>query len=72
MAFAVNADHTSSLGVTQILDTLLAAQVELDPDPLIAGVNQAEGMTAKSVHMPVAARNAPVTHGNGDLMQSLG
>ena len=35
MAFAILADQGFGLGVGQVLDALLGAEVELDPDPLI-------------------------------------
>ena len=34
-------------------------------------IDEAEGMAAKTVHMAVCRRNAPVTHHNGDLVQCL-
>src|SRR3546814_9465153 len=35
MALAIGADQGGGLGVGQILDALLAAEVELDPEPLV-------------------------------------
>ena len=42
------------------LDALLRLEVELDPEPLVAGVDEAVGMTAVPVHVGDAFGNAAV------------
>jgi len=58
--------------VGQVLDPLLGFEVELDPVPLVLGVDKAEGVAAEAVHMSVGIRNAPVAHDDGDLVERLG
>ena len=72
MAFAVLGDDGFRLRIRQVLDSLLANEVEFHPDPLIGGINQAEGVAAESVHVPIGQWNPPVAHGDGHLMQRLG
>jgi len=46
--------------------------VKFDPDSFILGVDHAECMAAKTVHVAEGIRNTTVTHDNGHLMQRLG
>ena len=71
VAFPAFADHRFGLRVGQVLDALLGAEVELDPEPLVAGVEQAEGVAAETVHVAVGGGNPPVAHHDGDLVQRL-
>ena len=47
-------------------------QVELDPDTFILGIDHAEGVAAKAVHVAVGIRDAAFAHGDGDLVQRFG
>src|SRR5256885_13923015 len=71
-AFTVGGDDGGRLGIGEVLDALLADPVELDPVAFVAGVDEAVGVRAEAVHVAVAARNAPVAHDDGDLVQRLG
>ena len=57
--------------IGQVFDTLLGLQMEFYPDPLVFGVDHAESMAAKSMHVPVRGRNSPVAHDNGHLVQGF-
>jgi hypothetical protein len=72
MALAVLGDNRLSLGIGQVLDALLANQVELDPEALVPGVDEAEGVAAEAVHLAVGGRDGALAHGDGELVQSLG
>ncbi|MNP57595.1 hypothetical protein D3C76_1524360 [compost metagenome] len=72
VTFPVAANEVLCLFITEVLNALLALEGELDPVPLIVGVDQAEGVAAETVHVPVAARNAALAHDNGHLVQGLG
>src|SRR3546814_1254282 len=54
MALAIGADQGGGLGVGQILDALLAAEVELDPEPLVGCIDEAESVAAKAMHEAIA------------------
>ena len=43
--------------------------MELDPEPFIFGIDEAEGMAAESVHMAVRIWNTAVAHDNSNLVQ---
>ena len=72
MAFAVVADDRLGLGVGQVLDALLGAEVELHPEALVLGVDEAVGVAAEAVHVAEAARDAAIAHDDRDLVQRLG
>src|SRR5258708_31753835 len=72
MGLAILADQSLGLGIRQVLDTLLAAKVELHPDPLVLGVEEAIGMAAEAMHVAKATRNSPLAHDDGDLVKRLG
>ncbi len=59
------------LGIGQVLDSLLGYPVELHPDPLVLGIDHAEGMAAKSMHVAEGVRDTPIAHGDCHLVQSL-
>ena len=69
MAFAVFGYYCFGFFISQVLDALLCFQVELDPEPLVLGIDEAEGMAAESMHMAVRIRNTAVTHDDGHLVQ---
>ncbi|MPN01697.1 hypothetical protein SDC9_148908 [bioreactor metagenome] len=71
MRFAVAADDLRRLGIGQVLDALLGAEVELDPVTLIGGVDEAEGMRTEAVHVAVSGRDAAVGHDDGHLVQGF-
>ncbi|MNQ46785.1 hypothetical protein D3C85_606110 [compost metagenome] len=72
MTFPVAANQILRFLVAEVLHALLALEGELDPVPLVVGVDQAEGVAAETVHVPIAARNAALTHDDGHLMQGFG
>ncbi|OPZ22829.1 MAG: hypothetical protein BWZ10_00217 [candidate division BRC1 bacterium ADurb.BinA364] len=72
VALAAFADDRLGFGVGQALDALPGLEVELDPETLVFGVDQAEGMAAVAVHVAVGQRNAALAHGDGDLVQRFG
>jgi hypothetical protein len=51
VALAVLADQCLGLGVGEVLDALLALEVELDPEALVGRVDEAEGVRAEAVHV---------------------
>lgn len=72
MRFAAFADGGFGFGIGEVLDALLCAPVEFDPETFVLRVDEAVGMAAKSVHVAIAGRNAAVAHDDGDLMQCFG
>ena len=72
MALAVLGNNRFRFLVGQVLDALLGAQVEFDPDTFILGIDHAEGVTAKAMHVAVGIGNTAVAHDDGDLMQRFG
>ena len=46
--------------------------MELDPEALVVGVDEAESVAAEAVHVAVGRRDAPVAHDDGDLVQRFG
>ncbi len=71
VAFPVLGDDRLGLFVGQVFDPLLGLQVELDPVPLVLGVDEAEGVAAETVHVAVGGGDAPVAHDDGDLVERL-
>ena len=71
MTLAVLANDDLGFGVGEVLDALLRLEVELDPMALVFRVNEAEGVTAEAVHVPVGRRNAAVAHDDRDLVQGF-
>ena len=59
VAFPVLADDRLGLLIGQVLDALLGLEVELDPVPLVLGVDEAEGVAAEAVHVAVGVRECP-------------
>ncbi len=53
MGLAVIGNDQSRFLVRQVLHTLLAAEVELDPSALIVGIDQAVGVAGEAVHMTI-------------------
>jgi hypothetical protein len=64
--------HVLRLFAGEVLDALLGLKVPLHVKKLILAVDQAEGVAAVTVHVPVAVRRAPVGEKNRHLMQRLG
>ncbi|GAN73355.1 hypothetical protein Apmu_0067_21 [Acidiphilium multivorum AIU301] len=71
VAFPVARDDRLRLGIGEIGDALLAAEMEFHPDTLIRGVDHREGMAAESVHVAEAFRNAALRHHDGHLVERL-
>jgi len=65
----VLANQCFSLRVTEIVYSLLGAEVKLHPSTCAGGVNEAVGMTAKTMHVTVASGNTSFTHHNCDLVE---
>ena len=72
MALAIVGDDRRGFFVGEILDALLRAEVEFDPDALIGGVDHREGVAAEAMHVAEASRDATIGHDDGDLVQRLG
>ena len=72
VAFAVLANQRLGLGVTEILDALPGAEMELHPVALTGGVPEAVGVRTEAMHVAVAGGNAAITHHDGHLVQRLG
>jgi tetratricopeptide (TPR) repeat protein len=72
IAFAVLGNDSCSLGVGQVLDPLLRAEMEFDPDALIGRVDHREGVAAEEVHVAEALRDAAVGHDDRHLVQRFG
>lgn len=70
-AVAVFGDDGCCLSVRQVADALLANPVELDPHPLVGGIEHGEGVAAEAVHVAVAIRDAAVAHHDGDLVEGF-
>jgi len=71
VAFAIPGNEGRSIGVGKVLDPLLGAEVELNPDAFIGGIDHREGMAAEQVHVAEALRDAAIGHHDGDLVQRL-
>ena len=69
VALAILGDDRGGLFVGEVLDALLRAEVEFDPDALIGGVDHREGVAAEEMHVTEASRDATVGHHNGHLVQ---
>ena len=69
VALAVLADQGFAFRVGQVADALLRLEVKLDPVAFVVGVDEAEGVAAETVHVPVGRRDAAVAHDDGDLVQ---
>jgi hypothetical protein len=57
--------------IGQVLDALLGLEVELNPESLVLGIDEDEGVASEAVHVPIGGGNAPVTHNNGYLVECL-
>ena len=71
VAFPVLADERLGLLVGQVLDPLLRLEVEFDPEALVLGVDEAEGVAAEAVHVAEGGGDPPIAHDNGDLVERL-
>src|SRR3546814_20889935 len=67
VALAIVGDNGRGLFVGEIGNALLGAEMELHPHALVGGVDHREGVAAIAVHVPEAARDAAVGHGDGHL-----
>ena len=56
MALPILGNDRLGFLIGQVLDPLLGLQVELDPEPFILGVDEAEGVAAEAVHVAVGSR----------------
>ena len=66
---AIAADQRFSLGVRQVFDSLLRAEMELDPIAFVLRIDKAVRVASESVHMTESFRNASLAHHDRDLMQ---
>jgi len=71
VAFAIPGDKSRSLGVGEVLDALLRAELKLDPDAFIGGIDHRERMAANRCIVAEALRNAAIGHNDRDLVQRL-
>jgi len=72
MALAILADDRLGFLIGQVLDALLALEVELDPVALVVRVDEAERVTGETMHVAISGGDAAVAHDDGDLVQGLG
>ena len=68
VAFPVLSDDFGGFGIGHILDTLHSLEMELDPEPLVFGINETVGVRAKAVHVAIALRDVAVGKENRHLM----
>jgi hypothetical protein len=59
VALPILTDDRLGLFVGENLDTLLGLQMELNPEPIVLGVDQAKGVAAVTVHVAVGVWDAP-------------
>ena len=59
-------------GVSQVLDALLSAEVEFDPDPLVLRVDQAVGVATEAMHVAEGAGDAALAHDDRHLVERFG
>ena len=69
--FSYNDAVRYRLGVGQVLDSLLRAEMEFDPDALVRRIDHREGVATKEVHMAEALRDAAVRHDDRNLVQRV-
>jgi hypothetical protein len=74
VAFAIAGDKGRSLGISEVLDSLLRAEMNLTQTrySLAALINHRESVAALAVHVTEALRDAAVGHGDGDLVERIG
>ncbi len=71
VTFSVFCDHHLGFLIGQVLDALLAAKMEFDPNPFIVSIDQTVSVAGKSVHVAEGGGDTPVTHRNGQLKQGF-
>jgi hypothetical protein len=69
VAFAVSCYEGFGLGIGQVLDALLRAEVKFDPDAFVRRIDHRKAMTTEPVHVAEAFWDAAVRHDEGDLVQ---
>src|SRR5690606_29639635 len=69
MTFPVTPDQLNRFLIGKVFYTLLAAPMIFDPETLVGCVDQAECMTAETMHVTVCSWDTPVAHHNRDLVQ---
>src|SRR5258708_38259034 len=72
VALTITRDDLSRISVRQVLNALLRFEGKLHPESLVLGVDEAVGMASKGMHVSKAARDTPITHHHGDLVQRFG
>jgi hypothetical protein len=72
VAFAVFGDEGLGLGVGEVLDALLRAEMEFYPHARIRRADHRKGVAAEQVHMAEAFRDAAIGHDDSHLVQGLG
>ena len=72
VGLAVLGDDGGGLLVREVGETLLGAEVELDPGAHALGVDEGVGVRGEAVHVAVGQRDAAVGHGDGHLEERLG
>ena len=71
VAFAVVGDDGGGLGVGQVFNALLGAEMEFHPETLVLRVDKAVSVRTEAVHMAVAGGDAAVAHHDGDLVEGF-
>src|SRR5690606_21939843 len=57
--------------IVKVLYSLLGFEMKLHPELFVCSVHKTEGVTAKSMHVPVTVRRSAVCHNEHYLMQAF-
>ncbi len=72
VALAILGDQRRGVGIGEVCNSLLRAEMEFHPHALILRIDHREGVAAEQVHVAEAFRDATVRHHDRDLVQRLG
>src|ERR1700739_601031 len=72
MALPVACHKCSGSFVGEVLNSVLCAEMELYPNPLVLGVDHRERVASEAMHMPEGLRNSALGHDDGDMMERFG
>lgn len=69
VALAIIGDQCGGLGIGEVGNSLLRAEMEFHPHALIRRVDHREGVAAEAVHVAEAFRDTALGHHDRDLVQ---